>query len=369
MNWLKISVALAAFAVAGCAAYFSVTGLGILFSGASMAVMIMASSLEFAKLVTASYLKQAWSTISGFLKFYLVSAVVILMIITSAGIFGYLSNAFQQQNLKIQQVDREITVWDTKITTNKEQISIFNEQLNNLQQNQGKLIDLQGETRANSRLLRSVDSRDKQIFDVSSKIDKLNAEIVSYTDTINKIKSENIDIEREVGGFRFVAEAFNVDLNTVVKFFIFLIVFVFDPMAIALVIAFNNLLNQKNKEKIEDSKQKEYKIYGDDPILSENTDTAQSENLIDEGDTEIQYESAEISDLNDEKIEEDFSEAKIEEISEVSDVASDENDDDTQWLNAYNGSPYYTNPNFPWNKKHLWQNDQRAVSYWLINKK
>lgn len=369
MNWLKVSVALAAFAVAGCAAYFSVTGLGILFSGASMAVMIMASSLEFAKLITASYLKQAWSTINGFLKFYLVLAVIILMIITSAGIFGYLSNAFQQQNLKIQQVDREVAVWDTKITTNKEQISIFNEQLNNLQQNQGKLIDLQGETKANSRLLRSVDARDKQIFEISSKIDKLNTEIVTYNDTINKIKSENIDIEREVGGFRFVAEAFGVDLNTVVKFFIFLIVFVFDPMAIALVIAFNNLLNQRNKEKIEDSKQKEYKIYGDEPVLEKNTDSAQSENVIDEEYSEIEYESAEISDSNDENIDEDFSEAKIEEISELPDTNLDETEDDSRWLNAYNGGPYYTNPNFPWYKKHLWQNDQKAVSYWLINKK
>ena len=369
MNWLKISVALAAFAVAGCAAYFSVTGLGILFSGASMAVMIMASSLEFAKLVTASYLKQAWSEITGFLKFYLVLAVVILMIITSAGIFGYLSNAFQQQNLKIQQIDREISVWNTKITTNKEQISIFNEQLSNLQQNQGKLIDLQGETRANSRLLRSVDSRDKQIFDVSSKIDKLNAEIVSYTDTINKIKSENIDIEREVGGFRFVAEAFNVDLNTVVKFFIFLIVFVFDPMAIALVIAFNNLLKQKNTEKLDDSIPKEYKIYGDTPIDEEKIESAQSENVTETITDEIEYESAEISEPVVENSDEEFEEAKIEENSTDETTTPTESDDDGVWLNAFNGGPYYTNPNFPWSKKHLWQNDQKAVTYWLTHKK
>ena len=369
MNWLKISVALAAFAVAGCAAYFSVTGLGILFSGASMAVMIMASSLEFAKLVTASYLKQAWSTISGFLKFYLVLAVVILMIITSAGIFGYLSNAFQQQNLKIQQVDREIAVWNTKIDANKEQISIFSEQLNSLQQNQGKLIDLQGQSKANSRLLRSVDTRDKQIFDISAKIDKLNTEIGVYNDTINKIKSANIDIEREVGGFRFVAEAFGVDLNTVVKFFIFLIVFVFDPMAIALVIAFNNLLKQKNTEIIEQNTPKDYKIYGDTEIVDEKIESAQSENADEIISDENEYDEAEISEPLDEEIDEEFEEAKIEENSDVTDDISDEEVDDTNWLNAHNGGPYYTNPSFPWHKKHLWQNDQRAVSYWLTNKK
>ena len=109
-NWLKYLVALSAILIAGSAAYFSVTGLGVLFSGAAVAVMVMAGSLEFAKLVTATYLKQEWDEIKGFNKWYLTISVGILMMITSAGIFGYLSNAFQQQNLQLQQVDREILV-------------------------------------------------------------------------------------------------------------------------------------------------------------------------------------------------------------------------------------------------------------------
>ena len=111
-NWLKYLVALAAIMIAGSAAYFSVTGLGVLFSGAAIAVMIMASSLEFAKLVTATYLKQKWEKIELLSKIYLTTSVVILMAITSAGIFGYLSNAFQQQNLQLDQVQREIDVWN-----------------------------------------------------------------------------------------------------------------------------------------------------------------------------------------------------------------------------------------------------------------
>jgi Kef-type K+ transport system membrane component KefB len=114
-TWLKILVAVAAIMIAGSAAFFSVTGLGVLFSGAAVAVMIMAGSLEFAKLVTATYLKQNWAEIKGLNKWYLTTAVVILMVITSAGIFGYLSNAFQQQNLKLDQVQREISVWQNKI--------------------------------------------------------------------------------------------------------------------------------------------------------------------------------------------------------------------------------------------------------------
>lgn len=247
MNWLKYLVAFAALIVAGCAAYFSVTGLSILFSGSSFAVAIMASSLEIAKLITATYLKQRWKVIKGFNKWYLTSAVIILMLITSAGIFGYLSNAFQQQNIKLEQVQREISVWDVKITSNNQEIKTLSGQLTNLQTNQGKILD---NKKINNRLLRSVDNRDKQVSKLSDKISVLQDENVKYNEKINDIKNININLEREVGGFRFVAEAFGVDLKNVVKFFILLIVVVFDPLAIALVIAFNSLITEEKEELI-----------------------------------------------------------------------------------------------------------------------
>ncbi len=247
-NWLKTLVALAAFLIAGSAAYFSVTGLGVLFSGAAVAVMVMAGSLEFAKLVTATYLKQKWDTIQGFNKWYLATAVTILMLITSAGIFGYLSNAFQQQNLQLQQVEREILVHSTKIEQNESQIKQLSTQITESNNNQGKILD---NGKVNSRLLRSVDNRDKQISKLNDRIAKLQQENAAENDSINKIKTDNISIEKEVGGFRFVAEAFGVELNTVVKFFIILIVIVFDPLAIALVIAFNQLVMVKKKDEEE----------------------------------------------------------------------------------------------------------------------
>jgi len=237
-DWLKYLIAIAAFMIAGSAAYFSVTGLAVLFSGAAIAVMVMAGSLEFAKLVTATYLKQKWSEIQGINKWYLTISVVILMTITSAGIFGYLSNAFQQQNIKLEQVQREIDVWNNKITSNTSQITNLTTQLTNLQQNQGKLLD----NKVNNRLLKSIDNRDKQTKLISDKISSLQDSNVVYNGHINEIKNNNINLEKEVGGFRFVAQAFNVPLNSVVKFFIILIVIVFDPLAIALVIAFNQLV-------------------------------------------------------------------------------------------------------------------------------
>lgn len=272
MNWLKYLVGLSAIIIAGCAAYFSVTGLGVLFSGASIAVMIMAGSLEFAKLVTATYLKQTWSTIRGFNKVYLTISVGILMLITSAGIFGYLSNAFQQQNIRLQQVDREIQVWNTKIQQDTIQISQINRQITELNRNQGKIID---GSDINNRLIKSIDSRDAQIGKLQDKIGVLQDSISKFNEKINEIRTNNIGLEREVGGFRFVAEAFGLELNTVVKFFILLIVIVFDPLAIALVIAFNGLILKK-PEKLDDKGssntdivEKNYQIYGDSGKNSE----------------------------------------------------------------------------------------------------
>jgi len=266
-NWLKYLVALSAILIAGSAAYFSVTGLGVLFSGAAVAVMVMASSLELAKLVSATYLKQRWNEIKGFNKWYLSFAVGILMLITSAGIFGYLSNAFQQQNLALQQVDREVLIHTTKIQQNEAQIKQLSTQITEFNSNQGKIID---GGKVNSRLLRSIDNRDKQIAKLNDKISLLQEENAKENDEINKIKTDNLGLEKEVGGFRFVAEAFGVELNTVVKFFIILIVIVFDPLAIALIIAFNQLVM---KGKDDESTPEDLKNFVDETTrvhLSEN---------------------------------------------------------------------------------------------------
>jgi hypothetical protein len=252
MNWLKVLVGLSAIIIAGCAAYFSVTGLGVLFAGAATSVMVMAGSLEFAKLVAATYLKQEWDSLKGFNKWYLTISVATLMLITSAGIFGYLSNAFQQQNLGLQKIERDIAVYQTQITKNDGEIARYTTQLTNQQNirnsqeaNLSKQIDKDKSTARVSQMIRSAD---KEISSISKRIDELTKQNNVALDSINSIKNNNIELEREVGGFRFVADAFGVPLNTVVKFFIFIIVIVFDPLAVALIIAFNGLLMKRKEE-------------------------------------------------------------------------------------------------------------------------
>jgi hypothetical protein len=371
MNWLKYLVGFSALIIAGCAAYFSVTGLGVLFSGAAVSVMVMAGALEVAKLVAATYLKQEWENIKGFNKWYLTSAVALLMLITSAGIFGYLSNAFQSQSLKLQQVDREILVYTTKIDQNTVQLTQLNTQLGQLSSTQSTILE---KGKVNSRLLRSIDSKDKQVATINKKIEILQTENAKNNEKINEIKTSNLDLEKEVGGFRFIAEAFGMELKSVVKFFIFLIVIVFDPLAVALIIAFNGLIyDKKRKQKevlvemmendeklglydnLDDLMEKNYEIYGDDGKISTNDEenSVIVENIVNE---------TEKNEINEKK--------KIEPVG-IGDVVDDgtrnneideSNSLDLKWEE-------YMHPEFPWNNRNLWINNPKAVHYWLNSKK
>jgi len=364
MNWLKYLVGLSAILVAGCAAFFSVTGLGVLFSGASTAVMVMASSLEFAKLVAATYLKQKWDDIQGFNKWYLTSAVALLMLITSAGIFGYLSNAFQAQSLQLQQVDREIAVHQTKIDQNTIQITQLSTQITEFNTNQGKILD---GGKVNSRLIRSIDNRDKQIAKINDKISDLQTQNAEETQKINEIKISNLDLEKEVGGFRFVAEAFGMELKNVVKFFIFLIVIVFDPLAVALIIAFNGLIETKKQkqrrllgEMMEhDQKLGLYEVYGDKKTdIMENIPQKEEELPI-------------IVEKNRIPIDLD-GDGTIDGYDTDNDGIIDEWSPDGHEERASgkrNLLPYYARTDFDWEDKSRWINDQNAVNYWLKYKK
>jgi hypothetical protein len=291
------------------------------------------------------------------------------MLITSAGIFGYLSNAFQAQSLKLQQVDREIMVHSTKIDQNTIQITQLSTQISEFNKNQGKIID---GGKVNSRLLRSIDNRDKEIAKINKKINELQDQNAKENEKINEIKTSNIDLEKEVGGFRFVAEAFGIELKNVVKFFIFLIVIVFDPLAVALIIAFNGLIETK--------KQKQRRLLGemmeyDQKLgLYDNLDELMEKNYQIYGDRQ-KYSTKE--DENEVIVENILNENKKNEINTKNEKTNVESTDV-----VVNGTPAseiieepvrliweeYMHPEFQWQKRNLWINNSKAVNYWLKSK-
>ena len=262
---LPLLIALSALTVSGSAAFYSVFGLSKLFAGASLQVIIMAGSLEFAKLVTASLLYQYWNTINKFLRTYLSVAVFILMLITSGGIYGFLSGAYQETATKSEFLDKSLAVLEIKQTRfeeNKSDLKIEKTQLtksiSDLRIALSNPAQVQYMDRESGTLITTTSSSSRRAL--QSELDKtildrndLNIKLESTQDSIMSLDSQILDLEisnedeRELGPLKYLAETSGKDMGQVVNWFLLLIVFVFDPLAIAMVVAANFAFDQIKK--------------------------------------------------------------------------------------------------------------------------
>jgi hypothetical protein len=255
---LKFLVGIIALSLAICAAFFSIVGLSKLFAGAAVAVIIMASTLEASKLVIASFLHQYWYNVKKTLKFYLLIAISIITMITSVGIYGFLSGAYHNTKSKFDLVQTKADSLNAKqvyfkssVATYQQQLTAKNTQLNNL-----NLIRNSQEQRANELVTsnRSSNSADKSakrtdanIARLNSEIDILNRKILSLNDSISKISvivsqiQLKNEISSELGSLSYVSKILNVPMDKVVNVLILMFIIVFDPLAICLVLVFNYL--------------------------------------------------------------------------------------------------------------------------------
>ena len=268
-------IALSAFLVSGSAAFYSVHGIGKMFAGASFQVMVMAGSLEFAKIVIASLLHQYWKSVNRFLRIYFMIAVFILIGITSAGIYGFLSSAYQETAFKLENGRQaiELIEGDKKIlfaeieSINKQiedktkRISSLSEIRTKQQGTQDNLISTNKSTKSINTQIAGVEtnikSLDVELRILNDSLSSKNRQIATKDVEIMKINS-NKDIAQEIGPIKYISEITGKPLGTVVNWYIIALMLVFDPLAIALVVAANFAFSQvyggknEDKEEIDD---------------------------------------------------------------------------------------------------------------------
>ena len=241
---------LVALAISTVAAYYSIVGLMAIFAGATTAIAIMGVVLEIGKLVCASWTFQNWKTSPFTIRSYFIVAVIVLMLITSLGIFGFLSRAHITQSSPTALLVERIERINLKVNQRQTQINRYQGRLDTLDQALQRYIELG----AISKGLSKIGAMDNETNLLKTKISTLETEIDGLTDKKYGLKTELNLAEVEVGPIRYVASMIYDDvsesqLEEAVRWIIVLLIFVFDPLAVVLVIAANISLRDYRKER------------------------------------------------------------------------------------------------------------------------
>ena len=240
--------------ISAVAIYYSVVGLTAIFSAAAIPIMIMGVSLEIAKLVCATWIKQYWTRVPMLMKTYMVTAVIVLMLITSMGIFGFLSKAHNDQNLVSGDVQSKIAIYDEKIVTARSNIEADRKQLTQMDaavdQVMGRSSDSKGADKAVA--IRNSQKRDRAA--IAKDIETNQKSIAKLNDEAAPIRAEVRKVDAEVGPIKYIA-AFIYGttpdsgmLEKAVTWIIISIVVVFDPLAVIMLLASQMTFEWKRKD-------------------------------------------------------------------------------------------------------------------------
>lgn len=284
-----IIITLAAISVSLSAAFYSIHGLSKLFSGAGIAIIIMASSLEAAKLIVASLLHQYWKVLNKLLKIYLCIALGVLMLITSLGIYGFLTASYQSVYNQSLLIENESKSYISKIEYFEKNISLINEQITQKNTKINNFISLrsQQEIRLDSlynkkayssakKTLKLITDNDLEIKKLEEELKPLYIEITNLNDSINVYDYKILEINNsneaaaELGPLKYVSTLLDKPMDEIINWYMLLIIFVFDPLAISLVLVANFAFKQIPK--------KELKIYNQPPII-ESTVSPEPQNV------------------------------------------------------------------------------------------
>jgi hypothetical protein len=317
-----------ALSLAASAAYISVIGWGQLFAGSATLVMIVMGIIEFAKIVTANYLHKYGKKTNKLLKTYLIISVVATMCLTSVGIYGFLTNAYQVTANKLEVIGGEISLLESKkniffekiqsnSNTNDVKINRIN-QLNNLRGQQENRLDSlinRGHYTNARRIREDIELSNNEISKLNSEVDVLNIENNKLNDSINYYnllileKSNNTELAGEIGPLKYIATLTGKNMDSIINYLVLIIIFIFDPMAISMVLATNRVFDLKNEKGevkvIESDKIKDIihpiinEVVNDEVVVNniENDSVLKNNELVENMD-EVRVETKEIKNTN-----------------------------------------------------------------------
>jgi len=260
-------IALSAISVSASAAFYSVSGLSKLFAGASFEVIIMAGSLEVAKLVVASLLYQYWDTINKGLRAYLTVATIVLVLITSMGIYGFLSAAYQDTFRQLTIKDNQVAFLDQKKEFYNKDVIRYDKELERISNNISILSNAKSQsievrdTSVVGGVRRTISTSELRISQKRIEVEEENRKGVQFkrevaADSLQKYQLEilelenNSDIAGELGPLQYLSGLTDTPMDKIINILLLIIIFVFDPLAIALVVAANFAFNQANRKNL-----------------------------------------------------------------------------------------------------------------------
>ena len=431
MKFRTLLLGLSALFVAFNAAFFSVSGLSKLFEGAAFSVMIMASSLELAKLITAGYLYNYWEKINKTFRIYLSGAVLILILITSLGIYGFLTSAFQDTFNQFSVQEKQLAFLQQKEKFWGDDVARYDTELERISDNIATLSNAKAssiqvrDTSSTTGFRQTISTTELRLSQQRISVEEENRKSVQAkrevaADSLQSIQLKILDVESsegvssELGPLQYLSGLLDKPMDQIINWFILIIIFVFDPLAVALVIAFNNAL--KVDKGIVDKQKviRKRELYDEEPEEDDGYWTEEEmedfKNQFDVDD-ELANQEFDNEDL-------DFSPRDISKIVEESEKESEPNEelkeaaedykkkvDETESLTkttkrrgididgdgtidgydntgdglidepvpssskraqyVMNEKPFYARPNFNWGDKSKWINNQNAVNYWL----
>jgi len=387
MKFRTLLLGLSALFVAFNAAFFSVSGLSKLFAGASLSVILMASSLEAAKLITAGYLYNYWEKINKVFRWYLVTGVVILVLITSLGIYGFLTSAFQDTFNQFSVNEKQKTFLQQKEKFYSDDVARYDKELERISNNISTLSNAKSQqiqvrdtsvvggvrttiSTAELRLSQSrIEVEEENRKGVQSKREVAADSLQSMQIKILELDT-NLEGASELGPLQYLSGLTGVGMDRIINWLILIIIFVFDPLAVALVVAFNNAVKVDSGIVKKDKVIRKRELYDEKPDEEESTIMeSDSETVQDEDESPLEeIEVEELVEVTPSDKKKEYNVADLDKDGIVTEEEKRKYYESTGWKNSYDTKPYYQHPWFDWTKRERWINDRRAINYWITKK-